>query len=161
MFIKISILTLLIVIPLCQLISCQGDITTTDQINENKLLYIDTRYGGCNGITVFDKTALAKYERNDTVYYAIRKDTLAIFIGLNYICCAPFRVQASQEEGQYRILVKDTCRVPYESCYCRCMCYYEFTVNFVHYQPGEYHLSIYLYDPREGQERLIRELVIS
>ncbi len=149
------------IILLNQFLSCTKDTSSTDQDNEKKLTYFTTNYGGCNGQTSFEKTSLRSYIKNDTVFYSIRDDTLHISIGHNYICCAPFEVLSIQEDNHLKIILNDTCRAPYESCYCRCNCYYEFEVIFLNYTAGVCYLSIYLHDPRQAADSLIHEQIIN
>jgi hypothetical protein len=160
MFINILIRSLILIFVIGQLFSCKGDINISNQINDNKLIYINTNYGGCNGITTFTKNRLHSFAKNDTVFYLRNHDTLKVYIGQNYICCAPFKVIANQKEIQLDIIIKDTCNFPIESCYCRCMCYYEFEVIFLAYYSHIYHLNIYLEDPRQDQTILINQLII-
>ena len=140
---------------------CTKDSSSTDQENEKILTYLTTKYGGCNGQTSFNKAALRSYIENDTVFYTIIEDTLRISIGQNYICCAPFEVLSNQDDNHLKITLNDTCPAPYFPCYCRCICYYEFEVNYLNYQGGLYYLSIYLYDPRQAADSLIHEQIIN
>ncbi|UCH09864.1 MAG: hypothetical protein JSU61_11715, partial [Fidelibacterota bacterium] len=113
----------------------------------------EIKYGGCNGEFSLPKTRAQLNHKvygepgRDTLTYEV-DDELRIFLGLNYICCAPF-VAESEVMGDTLVLaVRDTCAVPSETCYCRCMCYYTFTWTFAVAEAGETNLRVELHDPR-------------
>ncbi len=149
-----------IIISLNQLSYCTADKNTLKENSAEKLSYIGTKYGGCNGQVNFEKRVFKLNSENDTVFYAIHDDTLKISIGQNYICCAPFEVTSAQENNNLNITLKDTCSDPYISCYCRCNCYYEFEVDYLNYQGEPIHLYVYLHDPRQSADSLIHQLEI-
>ncbi len=118
------------------------------------LTYSKTVYGGCNENSEGAILSKAVYE-NDTLYWEISDDTLKIFTGIQYICCAPFFVESYQNGDSVTVMIEDTCRTPYDSCYCRCICYYEFLTMFTGYDDDRYHLLVYLHDPRQTQDSLL------
>ncbi len=161
MYSKKLFYALSIIIFINPLLYCTKDTSSTDQNAVNKLIYFTTIYGGCNGQTSFEKTFRKSNSENDTVFYTISDDTIRISIGHNYICCAPFEVLLNQENNNLNITLNDTCRDPYNSCYCRCNCFYEFEVDYLNYQGDQFYLSIYLHDPRQSVDSLIHELIIN
>lgn len=118
------------------------------------LTYLHTEYGGCNGRGESFILPKATFQ-NDTLYWKIDGDLLEIFIGINYICCAPFKIETSQSGAELTIMVRDTCADPYHSCYCRCICYYEFLSYFEGYTGGHYNLNVYLHNPCQPQDSLL------
>lgn len=111
------------------------------------LTHVKTVPGGCYGQRIFDsvKRAAAK---PDTVIFSILNDTLEIFAGINYICCAPFTTSTRIIEDSLIFTLSDTCNITYHDCYCRCYCYYTFTFHFINYEEDIYSYRILLDDPR-------------
>ncbi len=118
------------------------------------LTYLCTDYGGCNGQGADFVLPKMTFD-NDTLYWKIHDDLLEIFIGINYICCAPFKIEANQVGDSLKIMIRDTCKAPYQDCYCRCVCYYEFSSIFSNFTGDTYHLSVYLHDPRQSHDSLL------
>ena len=111
--------------------------------------------GGCNGETfALNKDAM---EEEDTVTFTTINDTLDIFVGVNYICCAPFETGASISNDSINIIITDICDVPYMECYCRCMCYYTWDFLFTNFAEKEYYIKIILNDPREEDPIVLAE----
>ena len=131
-----------------------NDCANNETQSTETLTYSKTEYGGCNANSEGAILSKAVYE-NDTLYWEISDDTLKIFTGLQYICCAPFVVEAGQTADSLKIMISDTCSYPYETCYCKCICYYEFLTMFTGYDDDRYHLSVYLHDPRQSQDSLL------
>ena len=89
--------------------------------------------GGCNNT----KSAVLKSapaEERDTVVFSLRKDTLVLFTGINYICCAPFKTETAFRNDSLIVTLTDDCDFPKENCYCKCMCYYTWEFLFTGYQ---------------------------
>ncbi|MBN2481767.1 MAG: hypothetical protein JXB19_08510 [Bacteroidales bacterium] len=141
-----------LVLPMCE--------KETDNNNiSDKISYIKTLPGGCHG-QYFDDLKSACDAEKDTVICNIENDTLDIFIGLNYICCAPFISETFISNDSIHMLIQDTCSFPYQSCYCRCMCYYTWDFLFTGFENKQYYYIIMLHDPREEKPVMIEEGII-
>lgn len=124
----------------------------------SKLTYIETELGGCNApLSAQLKSILLK---NDTVGISIQNDSISIFVGLNYICCAPFQSEYEIKNDSILISIKDTCPNPYHSCYCRCDCYYTWDFKFIQSGQGNWHYQIKLFSPREAGVKIIQKGII-
>lgn len=142
---KKSVYLVLLVLPLI-LFSCE---TVKDVDNTTGTLHLKTIAGGCNGET-FDGLKNAGQEYPDTVIISLAgNDTISIYAGINYICCAPFITETQVLTDTLLMIISDTCEFPYESCYCRCNCYYTWEFFFSKADDKELFYRIELYDPRE------------
>ena len=102
--------------------------------NENySIKHVKTELGGCN--VKNDLTRSDSEIERDTVSITISEDFINVFVGLNYICCAPFETNCETIDDTIIMYIIDTCSNPYAECYCRCMCYYTF--DFVFKYQGE------------------------
>ena len=130
-----------------------NDYANYDQINLFK-----TIEGGCNIQSEKQQTSPLE-ESVDTVIVLVKNDTIDLFVGINYICCAPFMSETETEIENDSILISltDTCSFPYQSCYCRCMCYYTWDFIFTDYQQKIYNYKITLIDPGEEQPIVFKE----
>lgn len=120
------------------------------------LFFIKTELGGCHE-TDFSDLKSTDYDQSDTVMFAVKNDTLDIFIGVNYICCAPFTSQATISDNIITITINDICQINEGLCYCRCMCYYTWNFVFSNFQDKDYHYKIILNDPQQESPVLIEE----
>ena len=144
-----GIICLIFILAGCELVS------NNDPADKN-ITYLESLAGGCNGQDFADlKSAVNEYP--DTVILAIENDTLDLFVGLNYICCAPFTSNASASNDSITITLTDTCSNIYQNCYCRCMCYYTWDFLFSGIDEKDYYLKIILIDPREESPVIINE----
>jgi hypothetical protein len=150
-------LTLLIAIAL--IAAC----TTTPSSDPEPLQPQGVTYGGCAGQFEMPAAVLDRwdsgdpYGESDTLIVAW-DDSLEIFLGLNYICCAPFVAEHEVVQDTLVLAVRDTCPDPNAFCYCRCMCTYTFTWKFAGGGEDLRHLRVELYDPRlDAVEVLYRE----
>jgi hypothetical protein len=114
------------------LLNCEKDVT------DSKIYLAETILGGCNLYEEADLKSTIQDER-DTVIFSLASDTLSIFTGINFICCAPFVTNCEIENDSIKILISDSCEEP-DYCYCRCDCYYTFDFRLT-----EFGLSIYNY----------------
>ena len=115
----------------------------------------ETLPGGCNDETfMMNKDAVAE---EDTVTFTIINDTLDVYVGINYICCAPFQAGASISNDSIVIIITDICDHTTMACYCHCMCYYTWDFLFVDYAEKEYYFKIILNDPREEEPIVLAE----
>jgi hypothetical protein len=137
---------------LCALI---GGCTTSTSSDPEPLRLHEVVYGGCAGLFDMPDASPARtnagylIESPDTLIIAWA-DSLEIFLGLNYICCAPFAADYGVAQDTLLLYVSDTCSVPYTTCYCRCMCYYTFTWKFAGGEEDVGNLRVELFDPRAG-----------
>ncbi|MCK9559313.1 MAG: hypothetical protein M0R44_02570 [Candidatus Marinimicrobia bacterium] len=132
--------------------------TDSERQTASTLSLLRTDYGGCNG---FMEVPRWNWEiKEDGLSWEISDDTLKIFSGIEYICCAPFVVESQQNGDSLTIMIRDTCYTPYETCYCRCTCYYEFLTLFTGYNGDRYNLAVWLHDPRQVQDSLLWQVEI-
>jgi hypothetical protein len=125
--------------------------------NSTKLTFLKTELGGCNIKTSVQN--IDNIAKNDTVIISIINDSIDIFIGQNYICCAPFITDCQIKQDSILMSIKDTCSKP-NSCYCRCSCYYTFNFKFLQSDKNNYNYKILLSDPREVGSKLIKTGII-
>jgi len=153
-----KILLFLIAVCLAFFTSCEKDSDT--KANENEIDFVRQVLGGCHNQD-FSDLKNATEDKADTVEFTIiSEDTLNVFVGINYICCAPFISEVEILHDTLIMEISDTCSFPYQSCYCRCMCYYTWDFQFIYFEPKEYYYKIKLDDPREQNTILFREGVI-
>jgi hypothetical protein len=136
------------------LVMCETD--SDNNVAPKELSYIKTELGGCNGQTSDDLKSLSN-EQKDTVIFITKNDTLDVYVGINYICCAPFVSESIGSNDSIIISISDTCSV---SCYCKCMCYYTWDFLFIDYEKKEYPFKIILNDPREAEPIVFKEGII-
>ena len=149
---KAKFLLFLMIAVSFTLVLCQkNDITVTTP----KLTYVETELGGCNNPSTAQLKSILL--NNDTVGISNQNDSISIFVGLNYICCAPFQSEYEVKNDSILISIKDTCSNPYHSCYCRCDCYYTFDFKFLQSGKGNWHYKIELFDPREAGSKVVQE----
>ena len=117
-----------------------------DSFNKN-LTYIKTESGGCNGKLLYDLRSTGE-ENKDTVIFSNKKDTLDVFVGINYICCAPFTDKAIISNDSIILTLTDGCSNPYITCYCRCVCYYTWDFLFDGFKEKVYCFKIILHNPQ-------------
>ena len=116
--------------------------------NEKEIAFLRTDLGGCHDLDS-DAQKSAATEQKDTVIFTAYNDTLDVFVGLNYICCAPFTSDVIIFRDTLFMTLTDTCNFPEETCYCKCMCYYTWNFIFADFGQKEYYYKIILHNPRE------------
>lgn len=123
-------------------ISCEKD-----SVSDKKITFITTKLGGCHNedFSVFKS---ADYQVDTVEFTVINEDTLNVFVGMNYICCAPFISETEIINDTLIMEISDTCSRG-NTCYCRCNCYYTWDFQFVEFEEKEYNFVIKLNDPRE------------
>ena len=140
-----------LIFPLVINISCSRD----DGPEEGgDLVFIETLPGGCNGVEFGGMKTMV--EEPDTVYFKVNNDTLDAFVGINYLCCAPFDTETRVSGDSIFMLIKDTCPEPM-SCYCKCMCYYTWDFLFNGIEDREYYYRVTLDSPLEEGPRVLWE----
>lgn len=141
----------MIVVISAIIIQCEKEKQESQQVG-----HVQTILGGCNGQSL-DEIMIPRYEETDTLQFYLKNDTLNVFIGINYICCAPFETDFQQSADSLFFTITDTCPFPYESCYCRCMCYYTFTFLFDSFTKKEYYFRIVIDDPQQDEPYIFRQ----
>jgi len=129
-----------------------------ETIGHSPLNYVGTTLGGCNTLSL--KSLKVAESEKDTVLFSIRNDTLHVFAGLNYTCCAPFETKATLKGDSILMQIKDKCS-NLSSCYCKCMCYYTFDFLFTGFGEGKYNYQIMLNNPRQSGPTVFREGIIN
>lgn len=124
------------------------------EINSGQLTFLKSLPGGCNNQT-FDQLKNAATEEKDTVVFKFENDSLTMFVGINYVCCAPFSSTASLRNDSLIIRLTDTCNYPGEVCYCKCMCYYTWKFLFAGSEMQNLSYRVSLDDPRQKEPVLI------
>jgi hypothetical protein len=133
------------------LVSCSKD----DGDSWAGLTLAKTIPGGCNNMKSGPLKSTPAEER-DTVIFSLRKDTLVLFTGVNYICCAPFKTKTDFENDSLIVTLTDDCDYPKENCYCKCMCYYTWEFLFTGFQSGKkLGYKVILDDPRQKEPMVI------
>lgn len=120
------------------------------------LTHIKTEAGGCNNEDFSDMKS-AHETAEDTLLFSIIHDTLDIYVGINYICCAPFETLTQITSDSILITLTDVCSIDIELCYCRCMCYYTWDFLYVNYENKKYAFKVTLIDPRQSQPTVLWE----
>jgi hypothetical protein len=146
-----SIFLLFLLVVTVYIVSCDSLTDTAD--NTVSLHYLTTELGGCNNRD-FNLKNIFQEAGNDTLYWMISGDTLKFFIGINYICCAPFTTDYNISKDTVTMQLKDTCSSP-NSCYCKCMCYYTFLFQFKQYDSQNLYYNVVLINPAKGDTRQI------
>jgi hypothetical protein len=137
------------------------DTTISGVIGANsQIRSVNTILGGCNNQD-FENLKSATEEYSDTVdFEIINSDTLNVFVGINYICCAPFDTETDIVNDTLIMTISDTCSDPYHSCYCRCMCYYTWDFQYTDFENKKYFYIIKLNDPREDNTIIFKQGMI-
>ena len=129
------------------LYSCSNDVGESGV----GLTLVKTLPGGCNNMKSGSLKSVEAEDR-DTVIFSLRKDTLVMFTGINYICCAPFSTKNMIRNDSLIIRLTDTCNYPNENCYCKCMCYYTWEFYFTGFSGGTSRgYAVILDDPRQKE----------
>ena len=144
-----------IIILFSVLLMCEKD---PDNGPNKKINWIKTELSGCNGEIFDNKKSLIVEE--DTVIFRIINDTLDVFVGVNYICCAPFITTTSISNDSLIMNITDTCNIADHSCYCRCICYYIFDFLFVDFENKKYPFKIILNDPGKDSPIIFEEGIL-
>ena len=127
--------------------------------SKGNLQYVTTELGGCN-----KKSDLRSDEpeaKDDEFTITVSGESVHVFVGRNYICCAPFETKCETIDDVIIMSIIDICENPYADCYCRCMCYYTFDFVFTYQGKFNQKYKILLIDPREEKPLIISEGVIT
>ena len=147
---------LLTVLVLFTMAGCTKD--SNDPEESGTITYVKTNPGGCNGQDFSSMKSM--FDENDTLIFTQRGDTLDAFVGINYICCAPFTTGAIISNDSLFMTITDTCPPPFSACYCRCMCYYTWDFLFFGIEEKKYYYSVVLIDPQQEGSEIFREGVL-
>ena len=143
---------IIIISILISTLSCNKNENNLPAKENTPIHYLKSSLGGCNNKT--EGNIEQGEEKNDTVIIRLSTDTINIFVGLNYICCAPFLTNCDIKNDSIFISISDTCPNPYQECYCRCDCYYTFDYYFDNISSNKYYWQIILSDPREENDTI-------
>ncbi len=135
------------------ILGCSKD--SNDSADKTVITYLKSELGGCYKKTVANIEQDGS--KNDTIIISLSNDTLSIFAGFNYICCAPFITNCEIHNDSILINIIDTCSNPYTSCYCRCNCFYTFNFMYNVISNKKCFWQIKLHNPREKNDTIFKE----
>ena len=127
---------------------------------KGNIQYLKTELGGCNRESesvLRSADSESSETKDDVVTITFSKDFVNVFVGLNYICCAPFETKCETIDDVIVMYITDTCINLYEDCYCRCMCYYTFDFMFNYQGTINQKYKVVLIDPRKENQVVISE----
>jgi len=135
-----------------------------DTIKDQNITLVNTIYGGCNN-TAKDSGRETKGKvgergigsQQEYSRFSIYSDTLSAFFSIHYLCCTPFKAISEYNDDTLVFKIIDTCKDPYDWCYCRCECYYTFDFKFVNYSDSVYDYKVILYDPKAKSPEIIEK----
>lgn len=148
---------LLILFIIISTLGCNNEENNSPEKKDTSIHYLKSSLGGCNSKT--EENTEQREEKRDTTIFSFSQDTLNIYVGLNYICCAPFITDCTIKNDSIFISITDTCPNP-NQCYCKCDCYYTFDYYFDGLSDQKYYWRITLIDPREKNEILFDDGVL-
>jgi hypothetical protein len=93
---------------------------------------------------------------SDTVSITLVLDTFNIYLGINYLCETPFKVESTISNDSVLIAITDTCSHDSGGCYAWCMCFYTWNFQFWKGDLDSCYYKIELISPREGESRIIQ-----
>jgi len=140
---------------LLALTNCKDDLTSEPSNDVHQIRFLKAELGGCNGDLEIDRIQ-SEEELSDTVAFRFLEGKLFVKVGLNYLCCAPFKTNCQVKNDSIFITITDVCPKPYESCYCRCSCYYTFDFSFDNILKNEYYFQVILKDPKVKDDILFK-----
>ena len=147
---------ILFVVAICiVVISCEKDSESNN--NEKKIVFLNTILGGCNGEDANNLKSVTEDFADTIKFTIINNDTLNVFVGLNYVCCAPFDSKTEIINDTLTMTISDTCS---NSCYCRCMCYYTWDFQYIDFEKKEYNFIVKLNDPREDNTIIFKQGIV-
>jgi len=135
------------------IVKCEFNDIESDEAQQ--ITFIKTNPGGCNNQG--EDAAKRFFAESDTIIFNLENDTLDVFVGLNYICCAPFTSETRVSGDSIFIKIIDTCAIEIQSCYCKCMCYYTWDFLFSVTGVKKYWFEIMLIDPREYEPGVLNK----
>ena len=151
--IKTSLIAIVIAV-LFSIVFCQNE----DELDKDaKISFVKTELGGCNSKTKSSTQSSDNTVHNDSVNISNKNDSTNVFVGVNYVCCAPFLTDCKINNDTIIMSINDTCISHDMSCYCHCDCFYTF--NFLFFKEGRnnYNYKIVLNSPLENESKTIKE----
>ena len=149
----ISLMASVCVTALLAAICVACDETKPDQ--ERPFTYVKTVLGGCNDNV--SKSATENNDKTDGLEVFTKEDSLHIFVGLNYICCAPFFTECRIEKDTIYMSIIDRATEQETVPYCRCSCYYTFDFVFLKKGHQNFTYKISLFDAQESASKVLYE----
>ncbi len=143
-------LVALILFSLAIFIPCEEE--TENDSSHTNIQFINNESGGCNGQQMNIKSALI--ENKDTIHFSIEENKLNIFVGINYLCCAPFSSTTEIENDTIKLIITDDCK---DGNYCRCNCYYTWNFYFEDFEEKTYHYMVIFKNPQATEPIIFRE----
>jgi hypothetical protein len=140
------------------LLSCEKEPDSNS--NEKKIAFVNTKLGGCHNEDYSELKSTSVSSLDTVVFTLLNEDTLNVFVGMNYICCAPFISETEIVNDTLIIEISDTCSSIDEECYCRCNCYYTWDFQFVNFEKKKYFFIVKLNDPREENTIIFKQGMI-
>lgn len=147
-------LVIILFISILFMAACSSD--NSSDINdpaETGLVYKKTVPGGCNDMAPGEISSFD--EEPDTLIFTEDNGKLNAFVGINYVCCAPFETSCSIRDNLITMTIEDVCDFGNEDCYCFCMCYYTFDFKFENFDDKVYYYKVILKDPRQSGEKIL------
>jgi len=127
-----------------------------EEIIAGELQYVKTELGGCNSTKSTLKSDESESEtKDDELIITVMEESIHVFVGLNYICCAPFETKIETKDDVLHMYIIDICNLEVDECYCRCMCYYTFDFVFNYQGKVNQKYKVLLIDPRIEQEPVV------
>jgi hypothetical protein len=134
-----------------------GACNTSTSSDPEPLRFHEVVYGGCAGMFNMPVDELLAspiepyaFDEGPDTLIVDWDDTLKIFLGLNYLCCAPFAADYEIVQDTLVLAVRDICPAQNATCYCWCYCYYTFTWKFEGGAEEIGNLRVELFDPLVG-----------
>ena len=120
------------------------------------LQYVKTELGGCNLVSNL-KSDVGLEEKSDTLIITVSKESVRVFVGLNYICKdEPFKTRCEIIDNAIVMYISDV-----GGDYYRCRCYYTFDFIFKWQGKLNHEYKIVLNDRWKGVDVIISEGIIT
>jgi len=101
--------------------------------------FLGAERGGCaDGLP---PSGIIQTEKQDTVYYSIKDNKLFIFLGFNATCCIFYDYKVETSVDKIEIELMEVTNDP-----CDCICWYEFTFEFIDLEKKIYNFEISVED---------------
>ena len=150
-------LFIIVIALLFSMVFCQNE----DELDKDaKISFVKTELGGCNLKFKSSNQSTDNTVRNDSVNISNKNDSIRVFVGINYFCCAPFNTDCQINNDTIIMSINDTCLYPKTNCYCYCDCYYTFNFKFFEEGRNNYNYKIVLNSPLENKSKTIKEGVM-
>jgi hypothetical protein len=151
------ILLVIVIAVLFSIVFCQNEAELDE---DAKISFVKTEFGGCNAKTKSSAQNTDNTFHNDCVNISNKHDSIYIFVGINYICCAPFNTDCQIKNGTILMSINDISVKSDSIYYCRCDCYYTFNFKFFKEGINNYKYKVVLNSPLENKSKTIKEGII-